>query len=299
MERQLDSNLFGRGDHTLQKVQEIGPEFVLADAPVLCQQRLQILGLVARVPAGKVDPLLRINPVDQVRIEAQRRRAVVKLQLKGGARPIENGHEVVTDDLQATLREIAQRLRKVPDQAIARRASELDVLVYRDAFCHLEFQAVGFDQRFECSDIVERPHLADRNVVDGGDDAVDARDLANMGEWHGVGCAIPAKSHLQSNNSFVLRDHPAFPKWSGNLARVRAHEPPSQRLLFRKISGVPAGTGRSACSMETRFMSSGWSEIFAPAGKPAAARAIHGSVRPSIAASLRSYWKPPDDWLGQ
>ena len=56
-------------------------------------------------------------------------------------------------------------------QAIARRASELDVLVNRMLSMTRELHSVAVDHLAEAFELGLRPHVADRHVVERADDA--------------------------------------------------------------------------------------------------------------------------------
>ncbi|CAM2145260.1 hypothetical protein PT2222_170048 [Paraburkholderia tropica] len=211
MDRHLDAAFGGHGHDRLEKVFEVLPQPRFVDLAIVREQRLQLLRAITRVPARQRNALARIDALHFRGAERETGRTVFERLRQFGAGPVEHRHEVVADHLHAGRSQMADGLLIVGDQAVAAGFAELDVLVHGHRLDHLETQARGFDRRLERGDLVRRPDLADRLVVNGRHDLRHARNLADVLERDRIGLAIPTERHFQSG---LLRDAATANAWS-------------------------------------------------------------------------------------
>ena len=90
-----------------------------------------------------------------------------------GTCPVKYGHEVVADAVDALSREVAQALLINLNLVVAVRTAVLDGLHYGQAFNHTPAHTVALDVLAQVANLLACPHLAQRYVVQGGDDALD------------------------------------------------------------------------------------------------------------------------------
>ena len=141
-------------------------------------------------------------------VEGERARAVRPFLRELGARPVEHRHEVVRDARDAARAEVAHRLAPVCDVAVAVGAGALDRLVHRDRLDHREREARRLDERDPLADRLD--HVADRNLVQRGDDAGRA-GLAHVSERHRVVRAVPTPGLLHLEGGHHGRRRPDVP----------------------------------------------------------------------------------------
>ena len=103
--------------------------------------------------------------------EAQGAAAVGQFVGQVGACPVEHGHEVVGDDVDAALGEVAQAFLVVVDVALEVARLRLDVLMYGHALHDGPREAHFLDHLLAFHDFFYSPHLAVGDVVQGIDDA--------------------------------------------------------------------------------------------------------------------------------
>ena len=103
--------------------------------------------------------------------EAQGTAAVGQFVGQVGACPVEHGHEVVGDDVDAALGEVAQAFLVVVDVALKVACLRLDVLMYGHALYDGPREAYSLDHLLAFHNLFYRPHLAVGDVVQGIDDA--------------------------------------------------------------------------------------------------------------------------------
>ncbi len=114
-----------------------------------------------------------------------------------GAGPVEDGHEVVADDLDAELGQVADGLAVVFDQSVPGGKTDLDVVVNIDRFDHVHVEAVLIELLLHFSDFLYLPDFTGHFVVQRPDDAGDAGDLLDIGEADLViALAVPTEAHL-------------------------------------------------------------------------------------------------------
>ena len=125
-----------------------------------------------------------------------------------GAGPVEDGHEVVADDLDTELGQVADALLVVLDVLIAGGQADLDVVVDVDRLDNVHVEAVSVDLVCDLLDLVDLPDLAGHLVVQRPDDAGHAGDLLDVAEGDGVvALAIPAPTHFHRHSGcppFIL-----------------------------------------------------------------------------------------------
>jgi hypothetical protein len=88
---------------------------------------------------------------------------------------------------------IADGLLVVGDPAVTVGVAKFDVFVDRHRFDYLESEPVRFDCCFQSFDLVDRPDLADGDVVNGRDDSMHPRNLADVPEWYRIAFPKPPK----------------------------------------------------------------------------------------------------------
>ena len=114
-----------------------------------------------------------------------------------GPGPVEDGHEVVADDLDSELAQIQDTLPVVLDEGVSGGKADLDIVMDVDGFHHLGVKAIGMDLIHDFPDFVFFPDFAGHLVVQGPDDACHAGDLFNVGQGNGVvSFPVPAPSHF-------------------------------------------------------------------------------------------------------
>ena len=212
-----DPDFLGRRDDLLEEGYEVGTQLVGGDGAVLGEVAAHVLegdalgrtgqaeDDVARelrparvvhggeAPGGKLPDLLgkllgralSAEDVDVERgevgiVEAHAGSAVRDPPGEVGARPVEHRHEVVADDLDSRVRQVAQAHPVVLDVLAPGTLLLLHVLRYRQAFDHLPAdprrRAVlpPRDLALAPGDLFGGPDIAGRHVVEGRDHPLDA-----------------------------------------------------------------------------------------------------------------------------
>jgi hypothetical protein len=106
-----------------------------------------------------------INPGKICMIVSEAGGAVRQFVSQIGARPIKNGHEIVTNCGDARGSQIFQADDIIIDIMILIRPSDFDILVYRETFNGRKLQAVTLDLINQITDPLRRPHVTRRNIV--------------------------------------------------------------------------------------------------------------------------------------
>ncbi len=215
MHGHLDAGLMADGHDRLEEVLEIRPEFFLGHILVLLEQLVQLCHAL-RLPAGEghvvllreahdvVGHLLRVV-LDHVLLIEQGRGAVAHRVEEVAAGPVEDGHEIVADDLHAEGGQVADGLDVVGDERVAGLETDLDVVVDVHALHHVGVEACGLDLRDDLFDLIRLPDLAGHFVVQRPDDGAHAGDLPDVAERDLViSFAVPAKTHLHRHLLFLL-----------------------------------------------------------------------------------------------
>ena len=108
-------------------------------------------------------------------IEAQGFGAIRQDVLKVGTGPVEDRHKVVAHGANTALGQIAQALLIVSDPLRVVDGMSFDLFVNWYAFDHRPYQAGFFHDGLTLEDLVNRPHFAVRDMVQGGDHSGRAR----------------------------------------------------------------------------------------------------------------------------
>ncbi len=196
MARHLDAALLRHRHNGLEEVGEMLPQFLFTDPGIFGEQAFQFLGLVAGVPAGQRNALADIDLVHFLSREGERGGTVRQHLGQRGAGPVEYRHEIVADDLDADLAQVADVLLEIGDQRIAARLAQLDVLMHRNGLDHLQHKPMRLDLGLQSQNAFHRPDLPHRHVINGRDDAMHAGNLADVLQGDGIAVAIPAEGHF-------------------------------------------------------------------------------------------------------
>mmetsp|Transcript_24131 Transcript_24131/g.61694 ORF Transcript_24131/g.61694 Transcript_24131/m.61694 type:complete len:250 (+) Transcript_24131:811-1560(+) len=130
-----------------------------------------------------------------VSIESKRPRTVLPFVLEVGARPIDNRHEVVAEDVEAASAEIAHRLLVSLDVLVAVASTLFDSFMHGHALDDAPAQALRFDLGNSCLDLAHRPDLTDWDVVQRRDDA-GCTSLLDVLQSHWIVWSVPAPGLL-------------------------------------------------------------------------------------------------------
>ena len=143
--------------------------------------------------------------LDHVLLIEQRGRAVAHRMEKIAARPVEDRHEVVADDLHAEGLQVADGLDIILDVPIPGGKPDLDVVVNIDALDHVGVEARRPDLIHDGFDLLRLPDLPGHLVVQGPDDGAHTRNLPDVAQPDSVvSFAVPAKTHLHRHVFFLL-----------------------------------------------------------------------------------------------
>jgi len=110
-----------------------------------------------------------------------------------GARPVQHGHEIVANGVDALQREVFQALLVALYLLVAVGAAILDALHHGERLHHAPAHAVALYVVPEVADALAGPHFAVGHVVQGGDDALHA-NLPQHGEGDLIALAKPSPS---------------------------------------------------------------------------------------------------------
>ena len=194
-----------RGDLT-EEVYHVTEECLFVDRRIAVEQSREFFFRITLVPTGKRKrTLFRVHAVNRLLIVCERGRPVRIAVMQFRAHPVEDGHEVVADDLHTGCAEIADGLLVIFDQRVSFRRAEFDLFVHRHAFDHFHGEPRAVDLLPLCENVFRLPHLADRHMVEGGDDTAHLGDLSDVFECYGVVVHVPAKCHFHSDLSFNYR----------------------------------------------------------------------------------------------
>ena len=175
MDSHFDAALMAGGHQCFQEVLQVFPQLFLGDRGVSLEQLVQLCHAL-RLPAGEGHVIL-----------------------------LSEGHEVVADDLDTELGQIADALLVVLDVLVAGGQADLDVIVDVDRLDHVHVEAVSVDLIGYLLDLVDLPDLAGHLVVQRPDDAGHAGDLLDVAQADGiVALAIPAPTHFHRHRKILL-----------------------------------------------------------------------------------------------
>ena len=113
------------------------------------------------------------------------------------AGPVKDRHEVIADNLNAKLGQVADALLVVFDILVAGRQADLDIVMDVHRFNNVAVEAVSVDLIHDFLDLVLFPNLTGHFVVQSPNDAGNAGNLLDVAEGDGVVVlTIPAPTHL-------------------------------------------------------------------------------------------------------
>ena len=75
----------------------------------------------------------------------------------------------------------------------------------RNALDHRQIESRVSHLIDELRQTLERPHVADRDIVERAHDAGDAGNLPHVGEWDRIGRTKPAKRHFHCDTTSLSR----------------------------------------------------------------------------------------------
>ena len=207
MDSHFDAALMAGGHQCFQEVLQVFPQLFLGDRGVSLEQLVQLCHAL-RLPAGEGHIILLgeghdilshrlVIALDLVLLVEQCGGAVAYRVEQVGTGPVEDGHEVVADDLDAELGQVADALLVILDILVAGGQTDLDIVVHIDGLDNIHVKAVGVDLVCNLLDLVDFPDLAGHLVVQCPDDAGHAGDLLDVAQGDGVvALAIPAPTHF-------------------------------------------------------------------------------------------------------
>ena len=174
MDRHFDAVLFAGRHDGFQEIHQVIEQLVCGDILVRFKQLLDVcktFGFPAGhdetvgVGIGLVKEHLRVDGIDDGLVVGKHSGTVVARLCKVRARPVKDGHEVVAYHVDALVTEVFQGLDVVFDVLIARRQTDLDVVVDVDGLNAGNFQILRFHLRFQRGNFFSRPQLACLAVV--------------------------------------------------------------------------------------------------------------------------------------
>ena len=119
---------------------------------------------------------------------------------QGGAGPVDQGHEVVADRVDAVGRKIGHALTVIGKKRRKISVATFDAFVDRQAFHHDPLETRGLDFGLAGGDQIAGPDLAIGDFMQGGDNAL-CPGLGNFGQGDLVEGAIPtpAFDHVRAS----------------------------------------------------------------------------------------------------
>ena len=211
----LDVTLVAGGHQSLEEVLQVLPQLLLGDRGVGLEQLVQLCHAL-RLPAGEGHVVLLgeghdvlshslVIALDLVLLVEQCGRAIAYRVEQIGAGPVEDGHEVVADDLDAELGQVADALLVVLDILVAGGQADLDVVVDVDGLDDGGAEAGRVDLVDDLLDLVLLPDLAGHLAVQRPDDLLDTGNLLDVAQGDGViALTIPAPTHFHRHMVLLL-----------------------------------------------------------------------------------------------
>ena len=181
---------------------------------IVLEQLVQ-LGHTLRLPAGEGHVVLLgevhdvlghgvVVVLDHALFIEQGGGAVADLVEQVGAGPVEDGHEVVADDLHTELAQVAHGGLVILDVLVTGGLADLDVVMNVDGFHNIHIEAVGLQLLLNLRDLVHFPNFAGHLVMQRPDNAGYAGDLLDIGKRDFIiAFAIPTETHLHRHNVFL------------------------------------------------------------------------------------------------
>ena len=163
-------------------------------------------------------------------IEEQRFGTVRQFVVQIGADPVEDGHEVVGDHPHAASAQIAEGNFVIFDIFFTPPRTEFDILVHGKAFDDIPDQTGVFDFLFIGEDLLDRPDLSVRDVMQGADHPFCAR-LPDIFQRDRILGSIPAER--------LFHEHVVFISFEKDFSRTGILIP----IRFRSFVSLPPDCG--------------------------------------------------------
>ena len=207
MDGHLDVALAAGGHEGFQEVLQILPQLLLGDRGIGLKQLVQ-LSHTLRLPAGEGHVVLLgevqdilghslVIVLDHILLIEQGGGAITDRVEQVSAGPVKDRHEVIADNLNAKLGQVADALLVVFDILVAGRQADLDIVMDVHRFNNVAVEAVSVDLIHDFLDLVLFPNLTGHFVVQSPNNAGNAGDLLDVAEGDGVVVlTIPAPTHL-------------------------------------------------------------------------------------------------------
>ena len=207
MDGHLDVALAAGGHEGFQEVLQILPQLLLGDRGIGLKQLVQ-LSHTLRLPAGEGHVVLLgevqdilghslVIVLDHILLIEQGGGAITDRVEQVSAGPVKDRHEVIADNLNAKLGQVADALLVVFDILVAGRQADLDIVMDVHRFNNVAVEAVSVDLIHDFLDLVLFPNLTGHFVVQSPNDAGNAGNLLDVAEGDGVVVlTIPAPTHL-------------------------------------------------------------------------------------------------------
>src|SRR5207253_2579355 len=160
------------------------------------------------------------------------------------ARPVEERHEVVTQDRNAELAHARDAGAVAVDEPIAPGAAQLDVFVHGDALDDAQAESGVLDLSLERAEARPAPGVPHGHVVQRTHHARDAGDLSDVRERDRVGGAEPAEA----------RDHG---RRSASTSRTLARLKSPATVSFNALAATANSRASAGGSPPTRRATSG------------------------------------------
>ena len=237
----------GRHDG-LQEVNEVVKQLFFGDI-LVCFKQLLDAGETFGFPAGHdktvgvcvglIKEDLRIDGIDDGLVVCKNGGAVVTRLCKVGSCPVEDGHEVVADHLDAFFTEVFQRLDVVFDVFVAGGKTDLDIVMNVDGFNAGDFEVLRFDRCLQRGDFLTRPELTGLLVVKGRDYADNAGNLADLAQLDGViAFTEPSECHFHMYSLLFLKNE----SYVSLLYQVLTKKSTCIGNFFQNLLAVQIGT---------------------------------------------------------
>ena len=123
---------------------------------------------------------------------------------KIGARPVENGHEIIADHFHSERSEVADRLNIIVNVFVPGRQADFDVVMDVDGFHHIHIEAIGIQLFLHFGNFFRLPDFSGQLVVQSPDNCGYSGDLFYIGKRNSViSFAVPAKTHLHRHGNLL------------------------------------------------------------------------------------------------
>ena len=207
MNGHLDAGLMTGGHNGLQEVLQVFPQFLFSYRLVGFKELFQ-LSQTLRLPTGHGKAFAFFNNIvrhlhgiffDQVLLIEQRSGTICHGMIQIGAGPVEDGHKVVSYNLNTELSQITQGGFVIFDIHVASGQADLDVVVNVYALYNIHVKAGAFDLFAGLFNFFYFPNLAGLLVVQCPNKTFYAGNLLDLLSRNGVvAFTIPTKCHLHS-----------------------------------------------------------------------------------------------------